>query len=570
MRNLSLPRKKTTGAAIRAAAPLPHKEIYKIMENKKTVRIQNPILPGFHPDPSICMANGEYFIANSTFEWYPGVEISRSKDLVHWTAVPSPLSEKRLLDMNGEKFSCGIWAPCLSYADGLFYLIYTNVRNWNVGTMKDTPNYLTTAPSIEGPWSDPVFLDASGFDASMFHDDDGRHWFLNMEWDYRRNGPRQFSGIIMREYDPKTKKLLGDRKKIFTGTDIGLVEGPHLYKRNGWYYIAAAEGGTTYEHALTVGRSRNIEGPYEVHPANPLISSYMHPELKQQKAGHGSWCPSTDGQRTYLVYLSSRPLPDSQYSVLGRETGLAEIVWKDDWPYVAQPDGSLVNTPPDYVDIPAPSDSTPQSYPGQGHCHYTFKDESWRLDFKTLRTPATEERCTIKERPGFLRIKGGQSPWSFYEQSLIARRQQEFCFTAETKMYFEPDYFQQYAGLIYRYDEETQYLLQVTHSEEKGKIIQLNTIMPNSFEQGMEMVLKKDCPVWLRLSVNHRNACFSWSQDGENFHVIRPVCDAGKLSDEFAGQGFTGAFVGMFCVDTEFYKKAADFEYFDYQGGVSR
>ena len=137
-------------------------------------------------------------------------------------------------------------------------------------------------------------------------------------------------------------------------------------------------------------------------------------------------------------------------------------------------------------------------------------------------------------------------------------------------MYFEPDYFQQYAGLIYRYDEETQYLLQVTYSEEKGKIIQLNTIMPNFFEQGMEMVLKKDSPVWLRLSVDHRKAIFSWSEDGEHFHVIRPACDAGKLSDEYAGQGFTGAFVGMFCVDTEFYKKPADFEYFDYQGGIAR
>src|SRR5574344_2617896 len=161
------------------------------MKSETIFRIRNPILPGFHPDPSICMANGEYYIANSTFEWYPGVELSRSKDLIHWESVPSPLSEKRLLDMNGERFSCGIWAPCLSYADGKFWLIYTNVRNWNFGTMKDVPNFLTTAPSIEGPWSDPVFMDASGFDASLFHDDNGRHWFINMEWDYRKTGDRK-------------------------------------------------------------------------------------------------------------------------------------------------------------------------------------------------------------------------------------------------------------------------------------------------------------------------------------------------------------------------------------------
>lgn len=526
----------------------------------------NPILPGFHPDPSICVAGGEYFIANSTFEWYPGVEISRSKDLVHWTSVPSPLSEKRLLDMNGERASCGIWAPCLSYADGKFWLIYTNVRNWNSGTMKDTPNFLTTAPSIEGPWSDPVFLNASGFDASMFHDDDGRHWYINMEWDFRKTGPRQFSGIVMREYFPDKKKLSDKRVKIFTGTDIGLVEGPHLYKHDGMYYIAAAEGGTCYEHALTAGRSRSIEGPYEVHPHNPLISSYGHRGLKLQKAGHGSWCTSPDGRHTYLVYLCGRPLPGSDDCVLGRETGLAELAWKDGWPYVMQTDGSLENTPPEYVDVPAEAGAG-QTYPGCGHVHYTFDDDSFLRDFKTLRTPVTEARCSVTERPGFLRIHGGQSPWSLYEQSLLARRQTDFCFTAETKMEFFPDYFQQYAGLVYRYDEETQYLLQVTWNEEKGRVLQLNTIMPdNDFQQGIELPLGKTGPVWLRLEVSYRTAMFSWSEDGTNFRSIRPICDAGRLSDEYAGQGFTGAFVGMFCVDTEFYRKEADFAYFDYEG----
>jgi xylan 1,4-beta-xylosidase len=536
------------------------------MHNENIVHVNNPILPGFHPDPSICMADGEYYIANSTFEWYPGVEISRSKDLIHWISVPSPLSEKRLLDMNGERFSCGIWAPCLSHVDGLFWLVYTNVRNWNFGTMKDTPNFLTTAPSIEGPWSDPVFLNASGFDASLFHDDNGQHWYINMEWDFRKEGPRQFSGIVMREYDPVKKLLSEERKKIFYGTDIGSVEGPHLYKHNGWYYIAAAEGGTSYEHAITVGRSRSIVGPYEVHPQNPLISSYAHRELKLQKAGHGSWCTSADGKKTYLVYLCGRPLPGSDECVLGRETGLAELIWKDDWPYVVQPDGTLCNTPPEYVDVPVSSVSDGvQSYPGGGHIHYSFNDNTFLHDFKTLRTPITEQRCSVTQRNGFLRIRGGQSPWSFYEQSILARRQTDFCFTAETEMEFEPDYFQQYAGLIYRYDEETQYLLQVTWNEQKGKVLQLNTIMPgNVFEQGLEILVKRNVPLWLRVSVSYRTAQFSWSQDGGIYHMIRPVCDVGKLSDEYGGMGFTGAFVGMFCVDTEFYKKAADFLYFDY------
>ena len=374
----------------------------------------------------------------------------------------------------------------------------------------------------------------------------------------------------MREYDPKTKTLGAERHKIFKGTDIGGVEGPHLYKRNGWYYIAAAEGGTDYKHALTVGRSRSVTGPYEVHPNNPLISGWGHDNhITIHKAGHGSWCPSVDGSRTYLVYLCGRPLPGTEDCVLGRETALAEIEWKDDWPYVKEPDGTLDNVPPDYVDVPVSSDNDGiQAAPGWGKNHYTF-EKGIPVDFKTLRTPA-EGRYSLTERKGWLRMFGGQSPWSFYEQSIFCRRQTDFKFVAETKIDFEPDYFQQYAGMVYRYDEETQYLLSVGYSETRGKILQVNTIMPpqtglDAWQQGMEIELKKG-PVWMRLEVDHNIGWFSWSQDGKTFRKIRPLCEPAKLSDEYCGMGFTGAFVGMFCVDTEFYKKAADFEYFDYQG----
>ncbi len=532
------------------------------------MRIENPVLTGFHPDPSMVRVGDEYFIANSTFEWYPGVEINRSKDLKNWTSVPSPLSVKRLLDMTGEKFSCGIWAPCLSYSDGMFWLIYTNVRNWDLGPWKDCPNFLTTAPSIEGPWSDPVFMNASGFDSSMFHDDDGKHWYINMEWDFRQTGFRQFSGILMQEYDPTQKKLIGTRKKIFLGTDIGLVEGPHLYKRNGWYYIAAAEGGTSYEHAISVGRSRNIEGPYEVHPHNPLITSYNHPELKIQKAGHGSWVDSPDGTKYFLAYLCGRPLEGRYECPLGRETGIAEMVWKDDWPYLLQSDGSLGNNPTHYIDVPwdevKPVDAKVPESNGDIIYNYTFNNSDFWKDFKVLRMPATEDRFSIKKRPGFLRMTGGQSPWSFYEQGLVARRQTEFSFEAETKIEFEPDYFQQMAGLCYRYDEETQYLLAVTHDENKGKVLIAHVIMPNSLERGFEIPLEENKPVWLKVSVDKHHGFFSYSTDGKIWHQIRPRIDAWKISDEHAGMGFTGAFVGMFCVDGEFYSKYADFEYFKY------
>ncbi len=176
--------------------------------------ITNPILPGFNPDPSICRAGPDYYIATSTFEWYPGVQIHHSTDLVNWRLVCRPLDRESQLDMRGNPDSCGVWAPCLSYADGLFWLVYTDVKRLD-GNFKDAHNYIVTAPSITGPWSDPVYVNSSGFDPSLFHDDDGRKWFLNMVWNHRTDSvggsPKHpaFAGILLQEYDADAGKLIG-------------------------------------------------------------------------------------------------------------------------------------------------------------------------------------------------------------------------------------------------------------------------------------------------------------------------------------------------------------------------
>ena len=196
--------------------------------------MRNPILRGFNPDPAICRADGEYFIATSTFEWFPGVQIHRSHDLREWTLVNRPLAEARLLDMTGVPDSCGVWAPCLTFADGMFWLCYTNVRRFD-GDFKDTPNFLTTAVSIKGPWSDPIYLNASGFDPSLFHDDDGRKWLVNMIWDHRP-GRSHFGGIVLQEYSVNQRSLIGERRMIFAGTPLGCTEGPHLLKHDGYYF----------------------------------------------------------------------------------------------------------------------------------------------------------------------------------------------------------------------------------------------------------------------------------------------------------------------------------------------
>jgi xylan 1,4-beta-xylosidase len=536
------------------------------------LRVPNPVLPGFHPDPSILRVGDEYFIANSTFEWYPGVEIHRSKDLANWESVPSPLSEKRLLDMDGAPPSCGIWAPCLSYSDGLFWLIYTNVRAWK-GPWKDAPNYLTTASSIEGPWSDPVFLNCSGFDPSLFHDDDGRTWLVNMEWDYRRTGSAQFSGILLQEYLPAEKRLGGPIRTIFRGSNIGMVEGPHLYKRGGWYYILAAEGGTEYAHAATVARSRSIDGPYEIHPFNPLISSYGHPDIKLQKAGHASWCDSPDG-RSYLAFLCGRPLPGTRCCPLGRETSIVELEWREGWPYVKREDGRtldegvVLNYPTDSFDAPAAA-AAPAGRPAAAapsrSVEYRFDGPSIPIDFKSLRTERDPGTYSLSARSGWLRMRGGQSPLSCFGQSLLARRQTDFDFDARTRIDFAPTSFQHFAGLCWRYDEENQYLAAISHDEERGRVLFVITMINHGFARSLETKIPDEGPVWLGLSVRGPSGSFRWSMDGKLWSPLRPVLDTTVLSDEFSGLGFTGAFVGMFCVDTEAYRATADFERFAYE-----
>jgi len=254
--------------------------------------ITNPILPGFNPDPSIVRVNDDFFIATSTFEWFPGVQIHHSRDLIHWRLTGHALTRTSQLNMTGNADSGGVWAPCLSYDRGIFYLVYTDVKNWK-GAFKETHNYLVTAPDITGPWSEPIYLNSSGFDPSLFHDDDGRKWLVNMLWDFRA-GKNPFAGIVLQEFSMDRKRLTGPVTKIFEGTGLGCTEGPHIYKKNGYYYLMTAEGGTSYAHAVTMARAKSIAGPYEADPANPVLTSHgpvrgckrpdMHPWLSSGMA----------------------------------------------------------------------------------------------------------------------------------------------------------------------------------------------------------------------------------------------------------------------------------------------
>lgn len=534
--------------------------------------IKNPILKGFNPDPSICRVGENYYIATSTFEWYPGVQIFHSKDLVNWALVKRPLDRASQLDMRGNPDSCGVWAPCLSYADGKFWLVYTDVKRYD-GDFKDAHNYIVTAPTIEGPWSDPVYANSSGFDPSLFHDDDGKKWFVNMKWNHRSDAPwahkanPAFDGIVCQEFDERAGKLVGDIKSIFSGSDLGLTEAPHLFKRNDYYYLTVAEGGTGYQHAVTMARSKSINGPYELHPQGHLMTAASNPSSALQRVGHGQIIDTPTGE-TYHTFLCGRPLalngPAPQNRCpLGRETGIAKCEWRDNgWLYLAN--GTMLPE----VDEQAPF--YVQGADKNKAITYTFTDEL-PLDFQWLRTPEPDRIFTLTGDA--LRLIGRESIGSWFEQSLVARRQEHFALHATTIVSFDAKDYQQSAGLVAYYNRHKFHYLCISYDPDVGRILTILSCDGDWPECRLSFPLKEiislgdDKEIELGLSINFDKLQFFWRSKANNWTMVGPELDASELSDE-GGRGehasFTGNFVGMAAFDTSGRAATADFKSFIY------
>lgn len=532
--------------------------------------IKNPILPGFHPDPSIVRVGDDYYIATSTFEWYPGVEIHHSRDLVHWRLAARPLRRASQLNLLGDPDSCGVWAPCLSYADGLFWLVYTDVKRYGRTTqagasgasLRDFHNYLVTSPSIDGDWSDPVYLNSSGFDPSLFHDDDGRKYLVNMLWDHRP-GRNRFAGIVLQEYSPAEQRLVGPVHLIFQGTSIGFTEGPHLYKRGGYYYLLVAEGGTGWGHAVTMARSRKLTGPYELHPDVYVLSSRNRPDVELQRAGHADLVETQNGE-VYMVYLCGRPLRNRGRCTLGRETAIQRMVWSEDG-WLRTVDGGGVP----HTETPAPA-LTPHFFPSRPP-REDFDGPDLPPDFQWLRSPWPEELFSLSARPGYLRLYGRETIGSLFRQALVARRWQSHCFSATTKMEFDPDNFQQMAGLICYYNSSKFHYIYVSRDKQLGKHIQVMSCLPDQLQSDVfsqAELIPDGVPVELRVEVDFERLYFAYRIPGSRWRRMPGPLDASILSDEAAAPGtpnFTGAFVGVCCQDMSGARRPADFDYFEYR-----
>ncbi len=537
-----------------------------------TPTIRNPILPGFNPDPSILRVGDDYYIATSTFEWYPGVQIHHSRDLVHWRLLCRPLNRPSQLNLLGDPDSCGVWAPCLTHADGRFWLVYTDVKRYgrtSVGgasgaSLRDFHNYLVTADRIDGEWSDPVYLNSSGFDPSLFHDDDGRKWLVNQLWDFRP-GHNRFAGIVLQEYSAKERRLIGTRVNIFRGTPLGLTEAPHLYKRNGWYYLITAEGGTMWNHAVTMCRSRKIDGPYELHPDAHILSARNRPDAPLQRAGHADLVETQDG-RTYMAYLCGRPLRNRGRCVLGRETAIQPMVWgKDEW--LRTTDGQAIPQ----LNPPAPG-LPPHPFP-PAPVRHDFDSPQLPLEFQWLRSPWPEELFSLQARPGHLRLYGRESIGSVFKQALVARRQQAHCYSASTVLEFEPEHFQQLAGLVCYYGAAKFHYLYVSHDESLGKHLRVMSAIPDGVVGDAftaPIAIPAGRRIELRVEVDEERLLFAYRVEGvdQDWRWLPQHFDASILADEATMPGnpnFTGAFVGMACQDLAGTARPADFDWFEYR-----
>ena len=575
-------------------------------------KIVNPILRGFHPDPSIIRVGEDYYLATSTFEWWPGVRLHHSRDLKNWDLIEYPLNRMSQLDLRGVSASWGIWAPDLSYCDGTFFLVYTVVKAFHCN-MYDTHNYLVTASDIHGPWSEPVALNNFGFDPSLFHDADGRKYIVSMVTDHRV--PKKYAGrLVLQEYDPVKKEMTGPVQDIYQADKI-FLEGPHIFKHGKWYYLFSADTGTGEAHGQTIQRSESVWGPYEMYRADfmertsdgeaySILTSRHHEDILLQKSGHCDLVETPEGE-WYAVHLCGRAsedknpadaprFPGSRRYMLGRETAIQKMKWTEDEWLVMECGGNTpqleVETPKGVCGEPGPAEApgersgraqtegkAPKESGGEKASDAgdsaeqkqlvrdDFNEPELNLDYQSLRVPMDNYHISLTERPGYLRMYGRSGLASKFAQTLIARRLTEYHMEASACMEFEPEVFKQMAGLILMYDTDNYLYLHVSHDEDVGKCITLLKAENKKYEYLTDYLpLSPEKPVYLKLAIGGCRAQFFYGYQEGKWEKAGPLVNAGFLSDEGCLEGcFTGTMIGICCQDLTGFGKAADFDWFE-------
>ena len=500
---------------------------------QQTKGYTNPIIPGFHPDPSVCMVDSDFYLVTSSFGYFPGVPIFHSRDLIHWEQIGNVLDRESQLWLKFANTSLGIYAPTIRYNDGTYYMITTNVSRQAFGKrygVDPRGNFFCTATDPAGPWSDPIWLEQGGIDPSLYFED-GRCYFCS-------NPDNQ---IMLCEIDPKTGQQLTPSVAISNGSGGRYPEAPHIYKKDGWYYLLLAEGGTEEAHKLTIFRSKSIYGPYDANPANPILT---HCNVWQQSnpihgTGHGDIVQAYDGS-WWLVGLAYRPQGNKggTHHLLGRETFLSPVSWpKDGWP-VVNGDGSFRIDNPDtptlpQVEMPQPASRRDLSKPlGYEFC--------WLCNPVTDNYKTTSKGLVIKASTDLLDDDGSKRP------SFVGLRQQQISGTAETEVILQRAKSGDVAGLTAYMGSSGHYDAVVRQKDDGSQEVALRYTVGNIKGQVTSIPLSgKARKVLLRCTSSPDYYAFAYSADGGKQWQNLGRLETRLISTETQG-GFTGLYFGLF------------------------
>jgi alpha-N-arabinofuranosidase len=531
---------------------------------------QNPVLPGSYPDPSICRVGDDFYMVNSSFELFPGLPVHHSKDLINWTLIGHGLHRKEqcsdsvnLLDVQSDG---GIHAPTIRYHDGLYYIITTNVYTPE-GKDQTTEfvNFIITAEDPAGPWSMPHVLEgAPGIDPDIFFDDDGRVWYVGTHSPENPNFPGE-GEIWLQEIDLENWCLKGERYFLWRGACGGVwVEGPHIYQRNGYYYLLVAEGGTSFNHAVMVAISKDIRGPYTPNDRNPILTSrHLSYDHWVNSTGHADLVQLQDG-RWYMVCLGIQGNVQ-RASNMGRETHLLPVFWEREpfewkverfeWPVCSPLTGRLEQR------YPTPFENTQQQRIGSQTFHFetTTLDKEWTFrrvpqnDFAHIR----DGKLNLTSSPNIISNRGTYN-W-------MGIRQKETAFDLTTQLQWLPTSTGMEAGLSL-IQKDDNYLNFTLIQKSEGPHIQAMVTIKNKPPQILATVPipQLQRPITLRITATSEAYTFSYSLDSGKSYI--PVCTA--KSDAILSRGYTGAYLGLYVSSNGSKEKdAAAFEFFNVQYG---
>lgn len=503
-------------------------------------RVDNPILPGFNPDPSICRVNDDYYLVTSSFTWYPGLPIYHSKDLINWEVIGHAINRPDMIDMNNLNDNDGIWAPTIRYHDGVFYLITT--------ANKSGGNFYMTASDPKGPWSEPIWLkNATGIDPSLFWDEDGKCYYTGNSWSFKKSWSSQCA-VWMQELDLNQKKLVGERKILTYGhaNNATFAEGPHIYKIKDKYLLLMAEGGSGYHHAVTVHHSKSLWGPYIADKTNPVLTHrYLGTKCPLQSLGHADLVQTQNGE-WYSVFLGKRIL--NGYNPLARETFMCKVEFENNTPIFNPGEGMILSTMrrPNLPWTPVKSEPDRDDFDVNNLASMWYFVRVPQKDFYTIQNG----QLILSLQPEVVD--------SLVSSAMIIRKTKHHQFKATTRLIFQAKNINEQAGLIFYRTANSYYSLL---KDRFGITLVKKHLGKKEIVSSVPYVSKE---VYLSVRVDGLDVKFSFGETLDNMTDIGGLQSAKVVSDNKFNK-FNGTGVGMYVTSNgQQSKNNASYDWFEY------